>query len=280
MAENLRQLKEFDFGKHADALVKYIKKYWNISAVPKGYKEFCKNYTDFDGQNEAANMEAEMLKEFEGHDGDGSMAFSFPMTISLAHTAYDDICQGRNPLRVLIAAIFSYGMQYGMRYEQVYKNSNMNHRIDFIGHCINALQYETDKEKRKLKEEELKDLRDTNINLSDTLDKFSLAEHHLSKKRALLLIKTVGRFTREKVVVYQTTFIGKPWLGRLWGHMRSLCGVYGGKGGKDNPVYTELKKELRAFGVSVKKNRDNMVYTFTPIKRKRKEGCWHPRPDC
>jgi len=39
MAENLRQLKEFDFGKHADALVKYIKKYWNISAVPKGYKE-------------------------------------------------------------------------------------------------------------------------------------------------------------------------------------------------------------------------------------------------
>ena len=264
MAENLRQLKEFDFGKHADALVKYIKKYWNISAVPKGYKEFCKDYIDFKGQDEAANKEQEMLKEFEGHDGDGSMAFSFPMTISLAHTAYDDKCQGRNPLRVLIAAIFSYGMQYGMRYERVYKNSDMNHRISFIGHCIDALQYKTDKEERKLREEELKDLRDTNIDLSVTLDKIRLAEHQLSKKRALLLIKTMGMFTREKVVVHQTKLKRQ---GRLWQHMRSLCSGYGYK---DNPVYTELKKELKAFGVSVKKDRDNMVYTFSPIKRKKK----------
>lgn len=97
-------------------IVKHLRKYWDgVNNVrPKGYKEFCKDYCDFDGMIEWDEHEREQLEnEFQGFDTDGTTDFNFVKTVSLPQVAYDANCQGRPPFEVLVWACVSYGMMLG-----------------------------------------------------------------------------------------------------------------------------------------------------------------------
>lgn len=143
MATNIKELKcqnDFDFEKQVNYLLKYIKKHWNVRAVPKGYKEFCENYTDYQGMEE---MDWDkIMSEFEGFEDSSAVSYPFPGKVSLPHVAYDDINQGRKPLETLFGAIFGYGMRYGMRYEEVADNTQTYYRLNTIenqGQNIHAM---------------------------------------------------------------------------------------------------------------------------------------------
>jgi hypothetical protein len=102
-----------DFSKDIDALVKYISQNWTglKKIKPKGYAEFIKDYEDFKGQEEFDVEKA--CKSFKGFDDSTASSFSFPLRVALPYVAYDDICQGRDPFRTLVAALIGYGMARG-----------------------------------------------------------------------------------------------------------------------------------------------------------------------
>ena len=66
MSFSLKSIKSKDdirFSDHCDALVKWLKKYWNIKVEPKGdYKKLRENYRDYEGMDELD--EKEILKEY------------------------------------------------------------------------------------------------------------------------------------------------------------------------------------------------------------------------
>lgn len=101
------------FGDDIDALVSYLANHWegHKGIKPKGYNEFTKNYTDFDGMEELDVMG--LREEFKGCNDATVRSFEFPIGVSLPHVAYDDICQGREPFRTLVAACVRYGMMRG-----------------------------------------------------------------------------------------------------------------------------------------------------------------------
>ena len=263
MAYKLNQLTKFDYGKNVEALIKFIKEHWILRARPKGYDKFCEDYTDFAGMEELD--EKKLMDSFEGHDAGGATSFPFPIRISLPHVAYDDICQGGKPLQTLIGSIFAYGMLYGQRYEQVYENSEMNSRIRFIEFCIDSLGYEeVDPAERELKKQELKDLLDTKIDLHEILDKYRTLEHRLSKMKALAIIKDIR--IHDKIVIPQNNYMR---LGRLWELLRDLCRGYLRN---ENPVFVELRAELRKQGIDIKRNAESTVFTLKPFKKRSKKS--------
>lgn len=138
MAINPRTIKsmnQLDYSRHADILVNWIKKHWDIGEpAPKGYAEYMEDYEEFNGMEELD--EKQIMKEFKGLDDSGAGNFSFPMSMSLPHIAYDDRGQGRNPLRMLVSCIFTYGIRYGQKLEAVYENSSMNYKVNHMKHCV------------------------------------------------------------------------------------------------------------------------------------------------
>ena len=105
--KDLQSTSQFSFSNEIDAILKYVKKNWDVKASPKGYKAFKKGYQDYQGMEEL--NEATLQKKFKGH-GDGSVgAPGFVVKISLPHTTYDDTNQGRRPLETLLGAILSHG---------------------------------------------------------------------------------------------------------------------------------------------------------------------------
>lgn len=73
---------------------------------PKGWAKFQKNYSDYQGMEE---LDANALKKlFNGMNSETVGVDSFEVRTSLPHVMYDDKCQGRKPLEVLIGSILGH----------------------------------------------------------------------------------------------------------------------------------------------------------------------------
>jgi hypothetical protein len=105
-------------GSDSEALLNFLRKHWDglDEVKPKGYEKFCKDYCDFDGMEKwADNERGKQEDEFNGFN-DGDDGVNFVSTVSLSHIAYDDTCQGRPPIQMLISACISYGFTRGRIY--------------------------------------------------------------------------------------------------------------------------------------------------------------------
>jgi len=134
--DKIKNFNELDYSKHAEILVKFIKKNWDIGKpAPKGYKEFLKNKeSDYEGMEELD--EEKIMKSFKGFDDSSAGSNAFPIRMSLPHIAYDDTEQGRDPLTMLVSCILTYGMKYGQVLERTYESSSMNYKVKQLEHCM------------------------------------------------------------------------------------------------------------------------------------------------
>jgi len=133
--DTITDMDQLGFSEHVDHLLKWLKKYWNLGRpAPKGYQKFRKNYEDFAGMT--PENEKEATENFDGLDDATAGSFCFPIKMSLPHIAYDDVGQGRRPLRMLIAGIFSYGIGYGQKVEAISTSSDTHFRINHLSHCM------------------------------------------------------------------------------------------------------------------------------------------------
>jgi hypothetical protein len=125
-------------GEECDAILKFLKKYWNglDNVKPKGYDEFCKNYCDFDGINEWEEKEKKQQEDyFDGFDNSDD-GFNFVRLLSLSQIVYDDLCQERSPIYSFISACVSYGFTRGYIYgvEKGEKKEN----VRLMNHILNS----------------------------------------------------------------------------------------------------------------------------------------------
>ena len=254
----IRELDNFDYSQHVDALIENIKKSWNVSARPKGYNEFIKDYKDFKGQEELD--ETEMLKEFDGCDDSGARSFPFPIRISTPHVAYDDICQGRKPLETLIGAIFGYGIAYGQRYEQVGDNTDTSFRLSMIDHCWTGMMCSKNEKKRDLYYSEFDELINNKTRCLKIIEKYNRLRESVDKELVIPLIKKMmTRIKKGEFTLIQNKF---KIQGSVWSTLHSMCV---GRIKKENPVFIELKKELKQSGIilKLKSPRGTHPYIFT-----------------
>lgn len=102
-----------DFEKLVKPLIEYIRSNWNVKDLkPKNYDSFTEDYTDYDGMDE-------LNIEFDGVLDDTPCGHSFPVSCSLPHVAYNEICQGRDPLTTLIYSAVSFGMSVQAQREKI-----------------------------------------------------------------------------------------------------------------------------------------------------------------
>lgn len=120
------QLNEY-FETKVGHLVKYIKKFWNWkSLAPKGYKKYLSTYEDYQDMDTCKDQDV-----FTGLLDGSDMGNSFPVGCSLPYIAYDDTCQGRDPLTVLMQSCVSWGARLNKEIEKrkLEKNKVEVHRI-------------------------------------------------------------------------------------------------------------------------------------------------------
>lgn len=137
MAYRLKDIKtpqDFNYEKELKAILKLLQS-WDIKATPKGYAEFMKNYTDYQGMEELP--EEELIKSFDGC-GDGSISTSgLPIRLTREHVGYEDHNQvNGGPLEVLIGALLTHGLVIGQRMGEVDHNTEPYRRIDRIEHAF------------------------------------------------------------------------------------------------------------------------------------------------
>lgn len=266
MADNLKEAKfpRYYSEKDIDPIMEWLKKYWNIKALPKGYKEFTKDYEDYQGMESLD--EKGMMDSFGGHDGSGTRDLPFPIRVSLEHIAYGDIGQGISPLRELVFALIAYGVSLGERRESAYENSNTNYRLKSIRHCMRFIQYKIrdgDTEKAELYKQELEELFNTKVDYMETVLKYNHLRDKVNKNRVLILItRSYGkRLYKEKIILSKNKF---KVLSVVWG---MLLDFNRGRS-KENPVFKELRLELKKKGVILKhikgENVTKDVFIFKP----------------
>jgi hypothetical protein len=132
MSYKLKDLKSdmhFNFGTELKALLKYLATSWDISAQPKGYAKYKKNYKDFQDMEE--QDEKALLKSFDGHDSTGTLSGSFPLRVSMPQVAYDDVDQGCKPLETLLGAVLGHGIHIGERLAALDSRSDANSRLNY-----------------------------------------------------------------------------------------------------------------------------------------------------
>lgn len=266
MAYELKKSRHFEYSNNIDALSKFIKRHWNVSCIPKGYKEFTKDYTDHKGSTELAENEEELLETFEGHDSSGHAEFSFPMGISLPTTAYNDKCQSCDPFRTLISSIFTYAMLYGQRYEQVSENSWTTSRLSHIKNTLDLQDMEEDTRKAKLYRQELEELINPGKDIIVILTKYSELRYKIDKDDLIkLLKKTFGtKLYKQKIVLHNAKY---KRLHEIWETLMCIS---------SSGFYLEFQKELKEIGLLIKhdrgKDRDRSIGTdiFTLKHSKRK----------
>jgi len=275
MAKPIKDLNnsDFNYSKQMGILIAYIKEHWNVSARPKGYKEFCENYTDFKGMEEEDQQT--IINAFEGFDDSTAGSFSFPIRTSLPQVAYDDKCQGREPLETLLGAVFAYGMRYGMRYEEVSNRSDTHYRLHSIEHCISQIKWEKDDpEMQETYRNELNDLFNVLIDHMDTCTKYELIQDKILKERVKPLIVSYCKhhFNRSK----EPGIIVKTHHKRLNDIWETLFRYNVGHRSKEHPVYTELKKELKEKGIDLSRKKTKKdyehIYILKPCKKTSKKG--------
>jgi hypothetical protein len=120
MSYNLNDLKspnDFSFDREVRAILKYLKGTWDISAAPKGYAEFMKNYKDYQGMEELD--EGALLKSFEGANDTTVVSLPLPVRLTKEHTGYEDRNQvNGGPLEVLISSLLTHGAIIGQHLVQ------------------------------------------------------------------------------------------------------------------------------------------------------------------
>ena len=120
MPYSLKDLKspgEFSFDKEVRAIMKYLNDNWNISAAPKGYAEFMKNYKDHQGMEELD--EEAIIKSFEGASDTTMLSLHLAILLTKEHTGYEDRNQVKGgPLEVLVSAILTHGAIIGQHLVQ------------------------------------------------------------------------------------------------------------------------------------------------------------------
>jgi hypothetical protein len=100
--------KEWDYEKAVNTILSEIKSEFPYAskARPKNWNSMAKNYCDFDGMKD---LDSSSLKNlFGGMDSQTAGSYSFEIRTSLPHVMYDDKCQGRKPLEVLIGAMIGH----------------------------------------------------------------------------------------------------------------------------------------------------------------------------
>lgn len=126
-----------DHESDVDALVEYVTARWSglEDVKPHGYDKFIEDYTDFDGMDEwETNERIKEEEAFAGFDDEGVGSFNFVRNVAIPSIAYDDICQGREPLRMLFSAIMSYGFAKGQLYGEEKGAINEKYRILSVIH--------------------------------------------------------------------------------------------------------------------------------------------------
>lgn len=98
----------WDYEKNVNKILVEVKKEFPDAGKlkPKGWSKMAKGYNDYDGMEELDGTE--LKANFKGmHSGTAGSA-SFEVRVSLPHVIYDDKCQGRKPLEVLVGAILGH----------------------------------------------------------------------------------------------------------------------------------------------------------------------------
>jgi len=260
---DMEKLENFDYSKHLEALLKAIKGIWNIRVSSKEYSEFIKDYQDFKGQEDLD--EKAILKLFDGCDNTGVGSFSFPISISIPHIAYNDICQGISPLHTIIGAVFGYGIAYGMRMEEIGKNSNTHYRLNSIAHCICMMDGNNNHEKKELYRRELNEYFNVKVDHMITSKKYNKLHDEVNKRNVIPMIRKMLKSTKSTIftLVKSNFKLQKP----VWDILFDLCV---GRVLEENSVFIDLQKELKQFGIilklRLKRGTHPMVFTFKRAK--------------
>ena len=138
-----------DFSKDMKALISFVKARWEgLSRLkPKGYKEFCKDYEDYQGM-EDESLEDD-VKKFKSFDDGTASSFSFPIKVSLPHVAYDDICQGRKPFEVLLSAFMSHGHARGKVFGKHDAINSLKSKLSYVMNCTMMNEFKNESEQTK-----------------------------------------------------------------------------------------------------------------------------------
>ena len=99
--------KQCDFHKVVSAIMREIKSNFPEYTYlkPQGWEELAQNYSDHDGMGE--DKYEIIKKSFKGRVLPVNGTPLFEISVSLPHVMYDDKCQGRKPIEVLVGAIVS-----------------------------------------------------------------------------------------------------------------------------------------------------------------------------
>jgi hypothetical protein len=249
---------QFNYSKEIEAILKYLKKTWDIKATPKGYKEFRKNYNDFQGMEELD--EKALQKRFKGH-GDGSVCTpGFVVRISLPHVVYDNNCQGRPPLETLLGAVLAHGMILGERIAEIDEMSQANLRLSCASHCLTMASYENDPAVMAAWYQELNDHfneRKLGTHPHETAKKYELIRREIAEKK---LGERFRAYLKEKggKVILRTKAKGIEQ--EYWRALFNLSSIiYGGNKLEEHMAKTGIivktrynKKSCATFTVSLK----------------------------
>lgn len=94
---------------------------------PKGWSKLSKGYNDYDGMDE---LDSVSLKDsFKGMNSLTASSYPFEIRVSLPHVMYDDKCQGRKPLEVLVGAVL------GHAYIMAEQNNTSKMLTEWVGLC-------------------------------------------------------------------------------------------------------------------------------------------------
>ena len=131
----------WDFEKNVNEILAEVKKEFpDFSQLkPKGWSKMAKSYRDYEGMSELDT--ASLRANFKGMDSGTAGASSFEVRVSLPHVMYDDKCQGRKPLEVLV------GSMLGHAYVMSEQNNSSKMLTEWLEICnklekSNAIQHE------------------------------------------------------------------------------------------------------------------------------------------
>lgn len=136
--KSTKDLENFD--NDCEALATHIEKHWITSLKPKGWDILRAHYKDFDGIQEWNDGPArkKAIKEFKSFDDSSVVSPCFVDKVCLYHTMYDDVGQGRNPLRVLIGATMTHGHIRGELYGKEKERQDI---IEHLGWVMSKILY-------------------------------------------------------------------------------------------------------------------------------------------
>lgn len=141
------------FGRDADALTDHLKRNWDglDDVRPKGWDDLEENYSDFDGYDEwMEKFQDDQEDKFDGFDNGTASSFNFVAQTALPNVMYDDKCQGREPIRILVSAAMAYGQYRGAIIQRVKDSELMEWKIDHIKHLIGLAGRHPDEIKESL----------------------------------------------------------------------------------------------------------------------------------